>query len=154
VCFFLTNTLVIKISKIISKSKHLQMIITRTGIQADIPGILTLQDQNLYGKMTEAERANGFVTTPFIPEQIEAIIEQDGLFVAEDKGIIIAYVFAGTWAYFQQWAIFKLMVARFPMLQFNGQKITTENSFQYGPACIAKAYTGIRSAFSNQYHLY
>ena len=54
--------------------------------------------------------------------------------------MIIAYVFAGTWAYFQQWAIFELMVARFPMLQFNGQKITVENSFQYGPVCIAKAY--------------
>ena len=118
------------------------MILTRQGTQEDIPGILSLQDQNLYSKMTEAERVNGFVTTPFVPEQIEAIIEQDGLFVAEDKGVIIAYVFAGTWSYFQQWAIFELMVARFPMLQFNGQKITVENSFQYGPVCIAKAYRG------------
>lgn len=118
------------------------MVISRKGTQADIPGILALQDQNLYGKMTEAERANGFVTTPFVPKQIEAIIEQNGLFVAEDKGIIISYVFAGTWAYFQQWEIFKLMVSRFPILQFNGQKITVENSFQYGPVCIAKAYRG------------
>lgn len=118
------------------------MIITRKGTQADIPGILILQDQNLYGKMTEEERVNGFVTTPFIAEQIIAIIEQDGLFVAKDKGAIIAYVFAGTWAYFQQWEIFELMVSRFPMLEFNGQKITTENSFQYGPVCIAKAYRG------------
>ena len=118
------------------------MIISRKGTKSDIPGILELQDQNLYGKMTEAERANGFVTTPFVPEQIEAIIEQDGLFVAEENGIIIAYVFAGTWAYFQQWEIFELMVSRFPILQFKGQKITVENSFQYGPVCIAKAYRG------------
>ncbi len=118
------------------------MVITRKGTQADIPGILILQDQNLYGKMTAAERENGFVTTPFTPEQIEAIIEQGGLFIAEDKGVIIAYVFAGTWTYFKQWEIFKLMVSRFPLLQFNGQKITVENSFQYGPVCIAKAYRG------------
>ena len=118
------------------------MVISRKGTKADIPGILILQDQNLYGKMTAAERENGFVTTPFVPEQIEAIIEQDGLFVAEDKGVIISYVFAGTWEYFQQWEIFKLMVSRFPMLQFNGKEITVENSFQYGPVCISKAYRG------------
>lgn len=118
------------------------MIISRKGTQADIPGILALQDQNLYGKMTKAERVNGFVTTPFLPEQIEAIIEQDGLFVAEYNGTIIAYVFAGTWAYFQQWGIFEFMVSRFPLLQFEGQKITVENSFQYGPVCIAKTHRG------------
>lgn len=32
------------------------------------------------------------------------------------------------------------MVSRFPKLSFSGNKITTTNSFQYGPVCIDKEY--------------
>jgi hypothetical protein len=34
------------------------------------------------------------------------------------------------------------MVSRFPKLSFNGTNITTENSFQYGPVCIAINHRG------------
>ena len=33
------------------------------------------------------------------------------------------------------------MVSRFSTLSFGGKKITTKNSFQYGPVCIDKNYT-------------
>ncbi len=119
------------------------MIKTRKGNKNDIEGVLTLQDSNLFSKMTEEERMNGFVTTPFTVELIEKIIELDGLFVAENEAKeIIAYVYAGSWEYFSQWEIFNYMVSRFDQLSFNNKKITTENSFQYGPICIAKSYRG------------
>ena len=59
------------------------MIKTRIGNKIDIPGILSLQDKNLYSKLTEKERESGFVTTPFTTEQIEEILKQNGIFVAE-----------------------------------------------------------------------
>jgi len=119
------------------------MIITRKGIQKDIPGILSLQARNLYGNLTEEERKNGFVTTPFTVAQLEAIIDLNGLFVATtNQDEIIAYVFAGDWEYFSQWDIFQLMVSRFPQLSFQGQEITIQNSFQYGPVCIDLNYRG------------
>lgn len=34
------------------------------------------------------------------------------------------------------------MVSRFPKLSFKGKRITTENSFQYGPVSIDKKYRG------------
>ena len=119
------------------------MIKTRIGNKKDIPGILSLQERNLYSKLTEKERESGFVTTPFTAEQIEEILKQNGVFVAENKdGLIIAYAFAGTWVYFEQWEIFNFMVSRFPKLSFMNKEITVENSFQYGPVCIDKAYRG------------
>ena len=119
------------------------MIKTRIGNNKDINGILELQERYLYRNLSETERKNGFVTTPFTVSQLEEISKQNGIFVAiNEKNIIVAYAFAGSWKYFEQWEIFNFMVARFPQLSFEGNKITTMNSFQYGPVCIDKAYRG------------
>ena len=119
------------------------MIKTRIGNKNDIEGVLSLQEKYLYSNLNEKERENGFVTTPFTINQIEEIITQNGLFVAENEDkLIIAYAFAASWKYFEQWEMFKFMISRFSELSFNGNKITTENSFQYGPVCIDKDYRG------------
>lgn len=118
------------------------MISTTIATKDDIPGVLKLQEKYLYRNMTETERKEGFVTTPFTTAQIEEILEQDGLFVAKDDGVVVAYIFAADWKYFEQWEIFNYMVSRFPDLTFQNESITTENSFQYGPVCIEKKYRG------------
>ena len=119
------------------------MITTRIGNNHDIKGILSLQEKYLFRNLNEEERKKGFVTTPFTINQIEEIILQNGIFIVEnEKAEIIAYAFAGSWKYFSQWEIFNFMVSRFPDLSFNGKKITTENSFQYGPICIHEDYRG------------
>lgn len=116
---------------------------TRLGTTADIDGIQNLQERYLYRNLTQEQRKKGFVTTPFTKSQLEEIISQNGMFIAEnEQKKIIAYAFAGSWAYFEQWEIFNVMVARFPILSFNGKEITTENSFQYGPICIDEHYRG------------
>jgi hypothetical protein len=119
------------------------MIKTRIGNKKDISRILSLQENNLYRNLNEKERENGFVTTPFTTKQIEDIIKQNGIFIAENENnLIIAYAFAGTWEYFEQWEIFNFMVSRFPKLSFKNKAITVVNSFQYGPVCIDKLYRG------------
>ena len=116
---------------------------TRIATTSDIDGILSLQDKYLYRNLNEEERKKGFVTTPFTVPQLEEIIRQKGLFVAENENNkIIAYAFGGSWEYFEQWEIFNFMVSRFPKLSFKDYTITTENSFQYGPVCIDEKYRG------------
>jgi hypothetical protein len=111
-------------------------------IKLDIPGILQLQSKYLVSNLTDDEKKEGFVTTPFTTEQIEKIIGEDGLFIAKGGDKIIAYVYAGSWTYFSQWPIFPFMTSRFDNLSFSNVKITTTNSFQYGPICIDMAYRG------------
>jgi hypothetical protein len=108
----------------------------------DISGVLTLQDLYLVSNLTEAEKKDGFVTTPFTVNQLEEIIKQKGLFVAKQHHEIVAYVFAGSWNYFSQWPIFPFMTDRFAKLTFNNLQLTTTNSFQYGPICIHKDFRG------------
>ncbi len=108
----------------------------------DIPGILALQALYLFDRLSEAERQEGFVTTPFTVSQIEEVITQNGLFIALETGKVVAYVFAGSWRFYEQWPIFSYMISRFPDLKFKQFSITTDNSFQYGPVCIEMAYRG------------
>lgn len=120
------------------------MIKARIGTITDIPAVLALQEKYLFRNMSEKEREQGFVTTPFTPSQIELIITQNGLFIAEnDEKVIVSYVFAADWRYFSQWEIFNYMISRFPKLSFQGVKITSQNTFQYGPICIDMKYRRI-----------
>jgi hypothetical protein len=136
-------------------------MITRIAVDADINGILKLQESNLLANLTEAERAEGFVTTPFTMEQIQLLLAQTGVFVVEDQGVVVGYALAGTWDFFAQWPIFPFMVARFPQLSFQNSQITVDNSFQYGPVCIDRTLRGsgifpqlfetMRSSFSSRF---
>ena len=117
-------------------------MILRNATIDDIEGVLTLQAKYLLANTPEDERENGFVTTPFTVEQIENIIAQDGLFIAENENKVVAYAFAGSWEYFSQWAIFPFMATRFNNYGVENEEVTTENSFQYGPICIDADYRG------------
>jgi hypothetical protein len=116
--------------------------ITRIATESDIDGILQLQSQNLYANLSGDELADGFVTTPFTPELIRALLAQDGAFVAESEAGIVGYILAGGWDFYAQWEIFRLMISRLPELSFQGEKIMVDRSFQYGPVCIDRAVRG------------
>ncbi|HXU94786.1 MAG TPA: hypothetical protein VFP33_14130 [Gallionella sp.] len=136
-------------------------MITRNANLADIDGILSLQSRYLYANLSESERLNGFVTTPFTPDQLKTLIDDNGVFVAIVDGKVCGYALAGSWQFFSQWPIFPYMVSRLPALNFMGRAITAENSFQYGPVCIDEEYRGselfprlfeqMRRSFSSRY---
>jgi hypothetical protein len=137
------------------------MILTRVAVDSDIDQILELQSVNLLTNLSESDLANGFVTTPFTPAQIRSLLAQTGAFVAEKEGVIVGYLFAGNWEFFSQWQIFPYMVSCFANLSFQGDRLTTENSFQYGPICIDRRLRGsgvflplfetMRSSFSSRF---
>lgn len=117
------------------------LIITKA-TNLDISSVLELQSKYLISNLTEIEKKEGFVTTPFTSQQIENIIIEDGLFVAKQESKVVAYVYGGSWKYYSQWAIFPFMTNRFGDLTFKNTIISTTNSFQYGPICIDKAFRG------------
>ncbi len=117
-------------------------MISRAANQSDIPGIRALQERYLHRSLSAEERKSGFVTTPFTEEQIADRVENDGLFITEDKDQIIAYVFAGKWDFFERWPIFPYMTSRFPDLNYKNFEISTSATFQYGPVCVDKKYRG------------
>src|SRR6185369_14015831 len=117
-------------------------MITRYAKADDLQEILDLQEITLFGNLSESEKENGFVTTRFTIAQLEDVLNQQGLFVAESEGKIIGYTMAASWDCFSQWTIFPYMISRLSGFIFNGTNITDQNTFQYGPICVDSSLRG------------
>jgi hypothetical protein len=107
-----------------------------------IDGILALQELYLVDNLSAQQKQAGFVTTRFTRDQLKVIIGQQGLFVAIDNDLLVAYIFAGDWNFYCQWPIFRHMITHFQELAFRNFNINTIESFQYGPICIHEDYRG------------
>jgi len=108
----------------------------------DAAGILKLQARNLVTNLSDEQKKNGFVTTPFTREQLHALIRGDGLFVIDTDGAINGYAAAAGWDYFKGRPMFGLMIELFQRIDYKGMRITRGNSFQYGPICVDGSLRG------------
>lgn len=110
----------------------------------DYDGIMTLLKKYHANYMDEEDKKDGFVTTNFTEEQLKSLIKDEhGVIVAEDdEGEIVSYATAAPWSFWLQWPLFELMVSILPENPFEGNELTVENSYQYGPVCVDKKYRG------------
>lgn len=110
---------------------------------SDIAEILELHYRYQVDSISDADKRDGFVTTPFNKSQLETLIKNEaGLFIARTDGILVAYVMAASWDFWSQWPIFSHMIQGLHEIEFLGQKLSKENSYQYGPVCINKSSRG------------
>jgi len=75
------------------------MIIYKKATKNNISSILELQAENLVTNLKDDEKDDGFVTTPFTKEQIENLIEQNGVFIALKDEEVVSYVMCASWQY-------------------------------------------------------
>jgi len=76
-------------------------------------------------------------------EQLRALIEEErGLFIAVDNDEVVAYVMAALWQFWSAWPMFACMINGLENLEYLGQRLSIENSYQYGPICIDKRVRG------------
>lgn len=109
----------------------------------DIEQILALHFRYQVDSINEEDKADGFITTAFDQTQLTELIEQEqGLFIALKENQIIAYAMAASWQFWSRWPMFAHMVKDLPNLQYKGQILSTENSYQYGPVCVDKSVRG------------
>lgn len=109
----------------------------------DLPQVARLQSQYHVQTILEADKADGFVTTLFTEDQFKAIIQDEGgLAIALDGETVIGYAMAASWHYWQAWPLFQHMIQDLPSTTFMGDQLNMDNSYQYGPICVDKAYRG------------
>ncbi len=125
------------------------MIQYRNANFEDLPGISDLQQRYHVSTIPEDEKADGFVTTLFSDDQFRALITQEqGLAIACADAQIIGYAMAASWDFWSAWPLFQHMIADLPKTQYLGQTLSTENSYQYGPICLDKAWRS-KGVFEN-----
>ena len=109
----------------------------------DIPQVLDLHYRYQVDSIAEEDKKDGFVTTAFTKEQLSALIEQEnGLFIGIKDEKVVAYVMAASWQFWSIWPLFAYMIEDLAKLEYLGQTLNTNNSYQYGPVCIDKILRG------------
>lgn len=110
---------------------------------SDIEATLRLHAKYQVDTINEADKKDGFVTTAFSKEELTQLITQEqGLFIAKEGEEVVAYVMAASWQFWSQWPMFVHMIKDLPTLQYLGQTLSVDNSYQYGPICIDKSQRG------------
>jgi hypothetical protein len=110
---------------------------------SDIEKVLELHFRYQIDSIKEEDKKDGFVTTPFTKEQLSELIEQEqGLFIALQDDEVVAYVMSASWQFWSKWPMFAFMIEHLGELEYLGQKLSVENSYQYGPICIDKSVRG------------
>ena len=110
---------------------------------SDIEATLKLHAKYQIDTIEEKDKKDGFVTTAFTKEELTELIEQEqGLFIAKEGDEVLAYVMSASWEFWSKWAMFQYMIENLPNLEYKGQKLSTKNSYQYGPICIDKSVRG------------
>ena len=116
------------------------MTITQATVQ-DIPAVLALLKANHADNV--ADKSNGFVTTNITEEQMAALIlNENGVTIAKDGDKIVAFALAASWKFWSMWPFFVNMINELPKFSFEGESLSTENTYQYGPVCVDSAYRG------------
>ncbi len=110
---------------------------------SDIDKILELHYKYQVDSIDEEDKKDGFVTTPFTKEQLSDLISKEqGLFIAIKDDKVLAYVMAASWQFWSIWPMFEHMIKDLPDLEYLGQTLSIDNSYQYGPVCIDKSIRG------------
>lgn len=110
----------------------------------DLDGVVALLRTYHTDYIKPEDCADGFVTTNFTPAQLEALIDKErGVTIAkDDDGRVLAYATAAPWAFWAPWPLFTYMIEKLPDYALDGQVLTLENSYQYGPVCVDKSVRG------------
>ncbi|VEH39570.1 Uncharacterised protein [Fusobacterium varium] len=111
----------------------------RYAVDNDLDRVLDLLRTNHVDTISEEEKQNGFVTTNITKEQLCNLMEAEkGITVAEDGDKIVGFALAGSWNFWQPWPLFTYMIEHLKEFELNGETLTVENSYQYGPVCLDK----------------
>ncbi len=109
----------------------------------DIDKVLELHYRYQVDSILEADKKDGFVTTAFTKDQLSDLINKEqGLFIAKKDDQVVAYVMAASWQFWSIWPMFRFMVKDLKNLNYLGQELSVDNSYQYGPVCIDKSVRG------------
>lgn len=119
------------------------MVEYRIATVDDIDNVLKLHAKYQIDTIAEDDKKDGFVTTAFTKEQLAALIDDEkGLFIGVEESEVVAYVMSGSWQFWSKWPMFAYMIKDLPNLQYIGQTLSVDNSYQYGPVCVDKRVRG------------
>lgn len=115
----------------------------RLATKADINDVLALMHKYHIDGISEEDKPDGFVTTRMSHEQMQALVEKEqGITIARQGDALLAFAMAGSWGFWSEWPFFENMIRILPEYELDGQPLSVDSSYQYGPICIDKSVRG------------
>ncbi len=118
------------------------MIEIRPANASDFDAILTLQSVNQFARLSDFERAHGFLSAEFSREQLRQMSEDLGIDAAFDEGALAGYLCAFPCAGQLRPPVIQCMIAAFSECRFAGRALDQHTCYIYGPVCIAASHRG------------
>lgn len=116
----------------------------RRAEENDYENILALQQENFRSGLTEEDKQNGFLSAKFTKEQFMAMNEDLGVIAAIKGKKLVGYVCGASFDYCKQFPLLKETIDDISTHQrkVGDMLMTSENTFFYGPVCIAREERG------------
>jgi len=114
----------------------------RRAVPADFGEILRLQSENFVANLSEAERAQGFLSAQFSAEQTARIAEDLGTMVSVVEDRVAGFLCAFRKEFETGSPVIAEMLRRYDRLHFAGRPLSAFHSYIYGPVCIGRDYRG------------
>jgi len=108
----------------------------------DLNQLKQLELTNINDELSGAQQSYGLDGQVFAQMELQMLIEDHWIVIAEREGEIVGYVIAGHWSFFQTWPVYRKILSRLGEFSINGMIITKSNSCQYGPIWIEKTCRG------------
>ena len=114
----------------------------RLAIGEDFEKIVLLENQNLATVLTDDQKSDGFLSGSFTAEQLRLMAQNVAIVVARNGNDLIGFVCASTAEFNSQRPLVAAMIARFPEIVIEKQRLDELKSFIAGPVCVDKNYRG------------
>lgn len=117
-------------------------MLSRRLTDADYPGLLALQEANLFDNLPAAARKDGFLSARFSREQFARMHADIAVVVAADAEHIAGYLCASGIEFNRQFPLLAAMIGCYNYVSFRGRLLADQKTFVYGPVCVDRAYRG------------
>src|SRR5882672_4846423 len=110
--------------------------------EADYPGILALQEANLFDNLPVEARSDGFLSARFSREQFACMHADVAVMVADDAAHVAGYLCASGIEFNRQFPLLAEMIGCYGEMSFQGRPLADQETFVYGPVCVDRAHRG------------
>jgi predicted GNAT superfamily acetyltransferase len=114
----------------------------RRALPGDYAVILNLQSANYIANLSSHERAQGFLSAQFTPEQTSQLAKDLGTIVAVIDDQIVGFVCAFRNEFETGSPVIAKMLESYDCFTLEARPLRAFKSYIYGPVCIAREYRG------------
>jgi hypothetical protein len=114
----------------------------RRALPADYPNLERIASENSFDNLSEAGRAQGFLTGNFTAASFAAIANSLALIVADDHGTLGGFMCATRIQNTRGRPIIAALLAACEHTEFQRKPLSQWRLFIYGPVCVARSHRG------------